>query len=45
MKTLHWTLRYEIVDGELHVAKQPDWQHRLVCSQLVIVLGVWNEQS
>jgi len=56
MKTLHWTTRdlellpddgnrYEIIDGELYVAKQPDWQHQLVCSQLVILLGVWNEQS
>jgi len=56
MKTLNWTLqdlellpddgsRYEIVDGELYVSKQPDWQHQLVCSQLVILLGVWNEQS
>jgi Uma2 family endonuclease len=56
MKTLHWTLRdlellpddgnrYEIVDGELYVARQPDWQHQLVCSQLVILLGVWNEQA
>jgi Uma2 family endonuclease len=56
MKTLHWTLqdlellpddgsRYEIIDGELYVSKQPDWQHQLVCSQLVILLGVWNEQS
>jgi Uma2 family endonuclease len=56
MKTLHWTLqdlellpddgnRYEIIDGELYVSKQPDWHHQLVCSQLVILLGVWNEQS
>lgn len=56
MKTLHWTLRdlellpddgnrYEIVDGELYVAKQPDWQHQLVCSQLVILIGIWSEQS
>lgn len=37
MKTLHWTSRdlellpddgsrYEIIDGELYVTKQPDWQ-------------------
>ena len=56
MKTLHWTSRdlellpddgnrYEIVDGELYVAKQPDWQHQLVCFQLGLLLGVWNEQS
>jgi len=56
MKTLHWTLRdlellpddgnrYEIVDGELCVSKQPDWQHQLVCYQVGFLLGVWNEQS
>ena len=37
--------RYEIVDGELYVSKQPDWQHQLVCYQLGFLLGVWNEQS
>ncbi len=56
MKTLHWTSRdlellpddgnrYEVIDGELYVAEQPDWQHQLVCSQLGLLLGVWNEQS
>jgi Uma2 family endonuclease len=56
MKTLHWTSRdlellpddgnrYEVIDGELYVAKQPDWQHQLVCYQLGFLLGVWNEQS
>lgn len=54
MKTLHWTTRdlellsddgnrYEIIDGELYVAKQPEWSHQLVCSQLGFLLGVWNE--
>jgi Uma2 family endonuclease len=56
MKTLHWTLRdiellpddgnrYEIIDGELYVAKQPDWQHQLVGFRLSFLLQVWNEQS
>jgi Uma2 family endonuclease len=56
MKTLHWTSRdlellpddgnrYEVIGGELYVAKQPDWQHQLVCYQLGFLLGVWNEQS
>jgi Uma2 family endonuclease len=56
MKTLHWTLqdlellpddgsRYEIIDGELYVSKQPDWQHQLVCSRLNFLLEAWNEQS
>ncbi len=56
MKTLHWTLRdlellpddgnrYEIVDGELYVAKQPDWQHQLVSFRLGFLLQLWNEQT
>jgi len=56
MKTLHWTThdlellpddgsRYEIIDGELYVAKQPDWQHQLVCFKLAFLLEAWNEQS
>lgn len=41
MKTLHWTSRdlellpdterYDIVDGELYVSKQPHWQHQFAC--------------
>ena len=56
MKTLHWTSRdlellpddgsrYEIIDGELYAAKQPDWQHQLVGFRLGFLLQVWNEQS
>jgi Uma2 family endonuclease len=56
MKTLYWTTRdlellpddgsrYEIIDGELYVSKQPDWQHQLVCSRLNILLGTWNEHA
>ena len=56
MKTLHWTTRdldllpddgsrYEIIDGELYVSKQPDWQHQLVGFRLGHLLEAWNEQS
>ena len=56
MKTLNWTSRdlellpddgnrYEIIDGELYVAKQPDWQHQLVGFRLGFLLQMWNEQS
>jgi len=56
MKSLHWTSRdlellpddgsrYEIIDGELYVAKQPDWQHQLVGFRLGFLFQVWNEQS
>ena len=45
MTSLRWTSRdleafpddgkrYEIVDGELYVAKQPDWQHQHLCTRL-----------
>ncbi|HEX4208127.1 MAG TPA: hypothetical protein VHZ51_28775 [Ktedonobacteraceae bacterium] len=51
MKTLHLTLRdlellpddgshYEIIDGELYVAKQPDWQHQSVEFRLGFLLQV-----
>jgi len=56
MDTLRWTIhdldllpddgkRYEIIDGELYVSKQPDWQHQLVCVQLASLLQAWSEQS
>ncbi len=45
MKTLRWNSRdleampedgkrYEIVDGELYVSKQPHWQHQFVCGRV-----------
>ena len=53
MNTLRWTSsdlellpdngkRYEIVDGELYVSKQPDMQHQIVCSRLVTFLNIWS---
>ncbi len=56
METLRWTIRdlellpddgnpYEIIDGELYVSKQPDWQHQLVSFRLGHLLELWNEQS
>lgn len=36
--------RYEIIDGELHVAKQPDWQHQVVCSVMDWALVSWNRE-
>ena len=37
--------RYEIVDGELHVSKQPHWEHQFACHRAAYVLERWNEQS
>ena len=56
MKRLLWTIydldflpndgsQYEIIDGELYVAKQPDWGHQLVCFELAALLHVWSTQS
>jgi Uma2 family endonuclease len=54
--TLRWTShdlallpddgkRYEIVDGELYVSKQPDMQHQIVCSRLITLLNMWSMSS
>ena len=43
METLRWTIddiellpddgsRYEVIDGELYVSKQPDMQHQILCN-------------
>ncbi len=55
MKSLRWTSkdldafpedekRYEIIDGELYVSRQPHWNHQNVCSEVVTLLKVWNKQ-
>lgn len=57
MKTLRWTSqdleilpdddskRYEIIDGELYVSKQPDLDHQLVCTRVWELLQVWSRQT
>ncbi len=56
MDTLPWTIqdleslpedgdRYEIIDGELYVSKQPDLQHQIVCGKIALILGQWSEQT
>lgn len=37
--------RYEIVDGELYVSKQPHWHHQFTCGRLFRFLDEWNEQT
>jgi Uma2 family endonuclease len=37
--------RYEIVDGELYVSKQPHWHHQFVCGQIFALLQVWSSQT
>jgi Uma2 family endonuclease len=37
--------RYEIIDGELYVSKQPHWDHQLICFRLAHFLESWIEQT
>jgi Uma2 family endonuclease len=34
-------IRYEIIDGELFVSKQPNLKHQYVCTVLISALHVW----
>jgi Uma2 family endonuclease len=57
MKTLRWTShdlelfpddnskRYEIIDGELYVSKQPHWEHQFVCGRIFNLLQTWSDQT
>jgi Uma2 family endonuclease len=56
METVRWTSqdlemlpddsnRYEIVDGELYVSKQPHYHHQLVCSRVWELLQNWSRQT
>jgi Uma2 family endonuclease len=37
--------RYEIIDGELFVSKQPHWDHQFASGRLFRYLDEWNEQT
>lgn len=56
MKTLRWTSqdlerlpdngkRYEIIEGELYVSRQPHWYHQFVANQVWEVLQRWSRQT
>ena len=56
MKTLHWTSqdlgglpdngkRYEIIEGELYLSRQPHWYHQFVANQVWEVLQHWSRQT
>ncbi|HEY3083753.1 MAG TPA: Uma2 family endonuclease [Chloroflexota bacterium] len=34
--------RYEIIDGELHVATQPSLRHQAVCDEVIFALRSWD---
>jgi Uma2 family endonuclease len=35
--------RYEIIDGELYVSRQPGYFHQKVCSDFYVVLQAWSD--
>jgi Uma2 family endonuclease len=37
--------RYEVIEGELYVSKQPGVEHQYSCSRLVGFLGTWSEEN
>lgn len=37
--------RYEIIDGELIVSKQPDWHHQYTGGRMFRFLDQWNDQT
>jgi Uma2 family endonuclease len=54
--TLRWTSadlavmpdnnkRYEIIDGELYVSRQPHWHHQRTCVKICTVLEAWSMQT
>ena len=54
--TLRWTSadlealpddgkRYEIIDGELYMSKQPHYHHQYVCSEIAWQLNNWAKQT
>jgi len=56
MTSLRWTSkdlellpdngnRYEVIDGELYVSKQPHWHHQFACNRLWEVLQTWSRQT
>src|SRR6476660_5308230 len=38
-------IRYEIVDGELLVSKQPSWDHQIACGEVFAALRDWNRAT
>ena len=37
--------RYEVIDGELYVSKQPSYHHQYTCTEITILLGNWSKQA
>src|ERR671923_134973 len=37
--------RYEIIDGELYISRQPHWHHQQACVKLCAALEAWSTQT
>lgn len=37
--------RYEIIEGELYVSRQPSSEHQYTCGRLIYFLEEWNDRS
>jgi len=37
--------RYEIIDGELFMSKQPHWHHQTSCTNIATALAVWSQET
>jgi Uma2 family endonuclease len=38
-------IRYEIIDGDLYVSKQPHWQHQFTLDRIARPLHDWNDET
>ena len=43
--TPSYNKRYELIDGELYISKQPHWFHQLACARLAWILLDWCDRS
>ena len=37
--------RYEIIDGELYISRQPHWHHQRACVKICTALEAWSVQT
>jgi hypothetical protein len=37
--------RYEIIDGELYISRQPHWHHQQACGRIFAALDAWDRQT
>jgi Uma2 family endonuclease len=37
--------RYEIIDGELYMSRQPHWHHQQACMRIAAALDAWSRQT